>query len=412
MSTAVVRRALLASGLLLAVCGLGARGAAQTRTLPAAPGTWKVWKPMSTTGDSRQSRGATPAMVKAFETELVALNTILRRAQGVAAPVGFSVETWGHLDSYPAPTATQPAGRSLPLAGGLTFGAFPIFEYERAGKMIREDTGETALMSFNVNELEWPLYGGSKITDWGSVNTEAFLQPVTGTPIAGLPRYGDALVIAKNSAPLWIPLPFAAALDVVAMARHEVVESYQESVAAVTTRLAGLRDPTKRAARLASAKAAAATMPNGDAFLAQMQQAWKIEEDQAVLEIGPTGGTGKGLAESTRALNDVTSWLADTSPADRAAPACYVTAAPSLRGRFRHGTEAGCVPIVTPNYKVFNATAARSAAQVVLITPIARCFDTANTHNLEANSTSPAGCSANRKLVQTMDVEAIKAWLK
>ena len=412
MSTHSVRRALIALGLVLVVCGLAARGAAQTRTLPEAPGTWKAWKPMSTTGDSRQTRAATPALVKAFEAELVALNAILRRAQGVAAPVGFSVETWGHLDSYSAPTPTQPAGSSLPLAGGLTFGAFPIFEYERAGKMIREDTGETALMSFNVNELEWPLYGGSKITDFGSVNTEAFLQPVTGTPVAGLPRYGDALVIAKNNAPLWVPLPFAAALDIIATSRREVTVSYQESVAAVTQRLAGLRDPAKRAERLASAKETAAKMPNGDAFVAQMQQAWKIEEDQAVMELGPTGGTGKGLAESTRAFNDVTSWLAELSPADRAASACYVAAAPSLRGRFRHGTDVGCVPIVKPNYKFFNAAAARSAAQVVLITPIARCFDTSNTHNLEANSTSPAGCSANRKLVQTMDVEAIKVWLK
>ena len=116
MSTSAVRRALIASGLVLAVCGLAARGAAQTRTLPEAPGTWKAWKPMSTTGDSRQSRATTPALVKAFEAELVALNTILRRAPGVAAPVGFSVETWGHLDSYPAPTPTQPAGSSLPLS--------------------------------------------------------------------------------------------------------------------------------------------------------------------------------------------------------------------------------------------------------------------------------------------------------
>ena len=367
---------------------------------------------MSTTGDSRQSRATTPTLVKAFEAELVALNTILRRAPGVATPAGFSVETWGHLSSYHAAAPTQPAGSALPLAGGLSFGAFPIFEYERAGKMIREDTGETALMAFEVNELESSLYGGSKITDWGSVNTEAFLQPVTGTPIAGLPRYGDALVIAKNSASLWVPLPFAAALDLVATARREVMESYQESAAAVTKRLAGLRDPAKRAERLASAKEAAGKMPNGDAFVAQMQQAWKIEEDQAVLEIGPTGGTGKGLAESTRALNDVTSWLAETSPTDRAAPACFVAAAPSIRGRFRHGTEAGCVPIVKPNYKFFNTAVARSAAQVVVITQIARCFDTANKYNADANSTSPAGCSANRKLVQTMDMEAIKVWLK
>ena len=69
--------------------------------------------------------------MKAFEAELLALNAILRRATGVASPVGFSVETWGHLDGYRVfeHAPGQPAPGGLPLAGALTFGAFPIFEY-------------------------------------------------------------------------------------------------------------------------------------------------------------------------------------------------------------------------------------------------------------------------------------------
>src|SRR6188472_366018 len=99
---------------------------AQTRSLPDAPGTWKPWKPPSTTtgaGGARE-QAATPALVKAFEGELLALNAILRRAKGVASPVGFSVETWGSMAGYHLSEHApgQPAAGKLPIAGGLTFG--------------------------------------------------------------------------------------------------------------------------------------------------------------------------------------------------------------------------------------------------------------------------------------------------
>ena len=73
---------------------------------------------------------------------------------------------------------------------------------------------------------------------------------------------------------------------------------------------------------------------------------------------------------------------------------------------------AGCQPLVRPNYGYFNAALPRSAPQVVIITPIARCFNTADKYNIDANSSSPAGCRANRALIETMDKAAIRAWLR
>lgn len=60
-------------------------------------------------------------LVKAFEAELLALNAILRRAPGVASPVGFSVETWGNLTGYHMAEHApgQPPGAAMPLAGGI-----------------------------------------------------------------------------------------------------------------------------------------------------------------------------------------------------------------------------------------------------------------------------------------------------
>jgi hypothetical protein len=67
---------------------------------------------------------------------------------------------------------------------------------------------------------------------------------------------------------------------------------------------------------------------------------------------------------------------------------------------------------VRPNYGYFNAALPRSAPQVVIITGIKHCFDTADKCNLEANSPSPAGCRANRALAETMDKDAIRASLR
>ena len=170
--------------------------------------------------------------MKAFEAEMLALNAIARRAPGVASPVGFSVETWGWMGGYPrfdhAPGL--PAVGGLPLAGGFTFGAFPIFEYERNGKMIRSDTGETALQQFLINQIGRGVIDSGNVVEWSGVDHDAFLRPMPQGEIAGLPRYGDGLVIARDPAALWTPLSQRAALDIVVKARQFAVEGLEESV--------------------------------------------------------------------------------------------------------------------------------------------------------------------------------------
>ena len=54
----------------------------------------------------------------------------------------------------------------------------------------------------------------------GSVDTDAFLKPMPQGEIAGLPRYGDGLVIARDPAALWTPLSQRGALDLVVKARQ------------------------------------------------------------------------------------------------------------------------------------------------------------------------------------------------
>ena len=402
--------------ILLAGFAIGGAvlAAPQSRALPDAPGTWKAWKPFSASGEARKEQAVTPALLKAFEAELLALNAILRRAPAVASPVGFSVETWGNLAGYrPAAVAPgQPPGAALPLSGGLTFGAFPIFEYERNGKTIRSDTGETALQLFLVNQIGRGLIDRGNVPEWGAVDHDAILQPLPQGEIAGLPRYGDGLVVARDPASLWTPLSLRSALDLVARARQLDVDGAQQSVDAHTARLAVVRDPAWRAKRMKEAQQAAASMPNPDAFLKQIEESIRIEEAALVKELSPRAGSGKLLADARTALAEVTGWIAALPPAEQAAPACYAARGTGLREKFRTASSAGCHPLARPNYAYFNSALPRAAPQVLIITPIGRCFDTADRNNREANAPSPAGCRANRALIESVDKAALKAWVR
>jgi len=404
------RRPLVVCLLLLALAAVVQPAWSQTRYLVDAPGSWKAWKPFSAISSVRTASSATPAEVKAFEATLLELNAILRRAPGVATPRGFSVETWGALFGPGQAGGGRPAGKSLPLAGSLDFGAFPIFEYERGGKVIREDTGETSLQIFQVNN-PW-MGSGRGPGEWGGVDTDAFMQPKPKGEVAGIPLYGDALIIAKSPERLWALVPLGAALDLVVESRRVDVASYQESLQRYKARLAVVRGPAWQATRMKEAREAAVRMPKPEEFIASIEASLHIEEASLVQEISPTGDTGKSLVAAQRALDEITAWLAELSPADRAAPACYAAEAKGLRAKFRPGLSAGCVAIVRPNYQYFNPALPRSAPQVLSITPVERCFDTANKYNSEATSKSPAGCAANRALIQTMDKDAIRAWLR
>jgi hypothetical protein len=201
-------------------------------------------------------------------------------------------------------------------------------------------------------------------------------------------------------------------LDLVAAARKADVDSAQQSVDAAAARLAVVRDPAWRAKRLADAKRAASTMPDPQAFLEQVGEGIRIEEAELEKEVAPTTGSGKRLAEARQAVAEVAGWIAELSATELAAPSCYAAKGTSLRTKFPIGASPACHPLVRPNYGYFDAALPRSAPQVVIIMPLARCFDTADRHNREANSPSPAGCRANRALIGAMDTEAIRAWLR
>src|SRR3954468_13496821 len=109
-----LRSLLIAIGFCVSVTTI-----AQVRYRPTETGPWRPWS-FTAIDDARQSRGATAAEVQAFQARLQELGAIVKRAPGVATPIGFAAEVWGSLLSY-HPDPGQPPGRSVPLAGALSF---------------------------------------------------------------------------------------------------------------------------------------------------------------------------------------------------------------------------------------------------------------------------------------------------
>ena len=399
--------------LLLAVCVGTATTVTtvytQVRYRPTETGPWRAWS-FSAIPATRQQRGATAAEVQAFQARLQELGAIVKRAPAVATPIGFAGEVWGHLDSYGPLAPGQPPGRAVPLAGALSFGAFPLIEFQRNGRLANEDLkgGETELLQFAVNQIDGFIYGTTHPQGWGEARLEAFVEPASGTAVAGLPRIGDVFVVRKNSKPLWVPFPLADALQPVAVERRTLYESRRDAYAAQVAEFATWKTPASRAARRADWKQSAALMgAKGAEFLANMEKSDPQIEAANEKQLGAGGPEDKAVREAERELQEVDGILAALSPDQRRAPSCYDDKASALSARFRlkEAAPASCRALVRPNWAYFDATLPRSAPQVVMIGAFTRCL------RPDSTSTVRGGCVINRALVDSMDWDAVRAWL-
>ncbi len=397
-------------GLTLLAIALGASmTVAQVRYRPTETGPWRPWS-FTAISSARQARGATAAEVQAFQGRLQELAAIVKRAPGVSPPIGFAGELWGSLAGYASPAPGQPAGRTVPLAGSLSFGAFPLIEFERGGRLVNEDLkgGETELLQFVVNELDGSVYGGSRPQGWGDAALDAFVEPESGAPVAGLPRLGDVFVVRTNARPLWLPFPLADALQPIAAQRRSLYESRRENYSKEVAEFTAWKAPAARAARRADWQKSAAQMPKGAEFLATMEKSDPQIEAATAARLASGGPEETAVRAAERELQDVDGILTALSPEARRAPSCYDQRASRLADRFRlyAGAPASCRPLVRPNAGYFDATLARSTPQVLMLSSFTRCL-----RRESATATSRGGCVVNRALVDSMDWDAVRAWM-
>jgi hypothetical protein len=389
--------------LLLAVTGTGV-AVAQIRYLPDAPGRWKPWR-FDAYPDNRRVSAAKATEVKALETQLLALNGILQRAPGFAAPKGFSVETVGSLD-VESHRPGQPAAATLPLPGTLNFGAYAVHEFDTGGQTRRDDTGETAQVLFFVNQLALPImFEGSGVPEFSELETDVALLARPQPAVYGIPRYGSALVLKKNPAPLTMPVSLGDSLQLLAKAVSARLATSREAVARVQKQYDDARDPAARAKRLAELKQLAA-MVKDPAYLEKMQKADQQVEAGLARMVGPTSETTKAMVAVERELAAVTTAIEALSAADKAAPACYVAGNTACPARFTRDSTPACAAVVRPNWKLFNPALPRSAPQVLVIGHFERCLES------RQPAANQGGCTANRKLIEGLDQRAVLAWLQ
>jgi hypothetical protein len=398
------------SAVPVALCALLVVGlSAQVRERPTDKGPWRPWS-FTAIASARQQRGATTAEVQAYEKRLQELLAIIKAAPAVATPIGFAAEAWGSLNSYQSPAPGQPAGRAVPLAGNVGFGAFPLIEYMRNGRMVNDDLkgGETETLDFVVNNISGHMYGTSKPQGWGSADLEAFGEPATGAPVAGLVRIGDVFVVKNNPKPLWVPFALGDALQPILISRREEFESRRDNYAKQVAEFAEWQTPAKRAARRAEWQKSAASMPKGAEFVANMEKSDAQIEAAKKTQLAVGGPEEKGVREAERDFKEVEGIVAALSPEQRTAPACYTQGATRLAEQFRlkSGAPAACRPLVKPNWDYFDPKLPRSAPQVLMIDSFSRCLTPAS-----KAETHRGGCVINRALIDSMDWNAVRAWL-
>lgn len=400
----LVRR--LVPAVLALMCALAVPIGGQIRYLGSEPGRWRPWK-FTAIPSARQERSVTAAELTAFDARLQALSEILRGTPVLAAPVGFAAESWGYLSNYAALAPGQVPGRTVPLAGGLGFGAFSLFEYDRDGKTVREEGAETQLLYFQVNQIRAGIYPAQPPAEWGSLDLEGFVEPEAGATAAGLPRFGNVFIFKANPKPLWIPLSIEDALVPVLEVRREALDTAQASYQERVNRFEATLTPEARASRRADIEQTARMMPDPAQYLRDTEESDRQVEAILREELATDGPSARRVDEVAQELRDAEAALSALPASERSRPACYDRDGQTVARRFRLvGASPDCRPLVKPNWDYFDRSLPRSAVQVLMLW----AYDLCLTPDARASSRTD-GCTINRRVVESLDWDAVRTWM-
>jgi hypothetical protein len=388
----------------------GSRSAAlvaQGRYVLDAPGRWKPWT-FTAYPDDVRALGARPADLKAVEAQLLRLNAIIKGTPGFSNPIGFSVGTSGLLD-FPREQSSAAFGPALtvrPLPARLAFGPFGIQEFGSGAAATRDDSGETQHIYFVVNHLGQALFASAdtRVPEFDDLATDVARLVPPQPDAYGLPRYGDTLVLKKSAEPIWTAVTLAETLELATRGIEQRLAGEREVVARVQSSYDDMKDPSKREQRMAQYRKIE-PLQKDPAYIEKMSavedQKAKLAETTLLPQIAAASAV---VARTEQELAAAKATRAGLSAADQAAPACYAGGDAASLSRFRRAVSAGCDPLVRPNWKVFNPALPRSAPQVLIIA----------TSCLRAGPTPQwaHGCTANRRLLESLDKAALLAWLQ
>jgi len=363
---------------------------------------------MAAVASVRQASAATPADLQAFTARLQEFAEIIKRSPAAAQPIGFAGELWGALLGTAVPPGPGlPAGR-IPMTGSVSFAAFRLTEYVRNGKVVNEDLkgGETETLNFSINAID-SVAVGSRPVEWEGEMQGGF-EPKPGAPVGPMTRLDDQFVLKRHDKPLWLPISVADALAPLIRSRRTVFENRRDVYAKDRADFAEWQTPAKRAARRAGWQQAAASMPKGAEFLAQMEKADQEIEAFQKTRLAPGGQAEKEVGQAEAELKSAAAVVERLAPEGRAEPACYDNGASAIDARFRakRGASPSCQALVVPNRAYFDTTLPRTAPQLLVLNLYERCLTPQSIAYRK-----PGGCVTNRKVIETLDWNAVRAWL-
>ncbi len=450
-----MRRVSLALLLVLGASGLWAQSPKQapafepgdTEGLVVSPNprtryAWKrkvFWQvsPQASRGTFRLIPPHTAAERTQMNATLDAFTAVLKATPNGSRGEGFWVmdsRTLDYFDPFVLPETT-PLGR-VPLTYGSGLFPFHHEDLETNGTWRQSVRGETESVYFDFNRMPGAIGREGELLAEprpGDRPPEPFyLRPRVTATWAGLPVYeGESLVVARAGRDPWAPVPVARALKA-AMGKLEKDRQTAES------RLAGYK------AKLEEVTAPAWEQQKRDAFektngelrtsrpsnYSARQRSLENEilvlRQQAQGDADPQhDAKGAWYWNAIEAHADAARQLAALSPAEAAAPACYValTSAQDKDGRYSLGgtivpadTAPGCREIVRTNWEYFDLSLPRTAPQILFIRDFGRCAkvagDRLDSAPINRWDSPPQGCVQHAQMWREADWAAIAALVR
>jgi hypothetical protein len=373
-----------------------------------------------------------PAALQAMNQTLNQLSALLRATpEGSSLRGGFMKEPRAYFlaNPYDLPSPLTPA--ALPVHFEAGFYPFYLADTLRNGNYVQVTGGETEGIYFVFNRLPGPQKQAiiAQENQGDRAPIPFFTRPSARTAFAGYPVLdAQELVITRPGRDPYAPVPYGRAL------RAALPELLKDKTTA-EQRLASLK--ATEAETLAPAyeqamrdhfekQSGALCSTNPQRYsnrLQNMERELAYNRDKARQDANPQRDpAGNWYWHPLDAHADAQQRLAALTPAEAAAPACFLPAPQeqgryALRGRILPlGSAPDCQPLVMQNFAYFDPKLPRHLPQILVVSQFGRCFDVQDDQllprRLPAQSLAPPqGCYRHVPIWQALDWKQIAALL-
>lgn len=351
---------------------------------------------------------ATDAELKAFDANLHRVMEVLGRAPVLSPPLGFELDVRATLGSVEDVKERQRyLAAHLPLRAAIRFSGAAYFEVQQRSKSsgARSSGVGTIEETFCRNEITvnvLPRFAGLNATGlYADGELEYFLEPQKDGELAGVPVYGDTLVIARPGVALWKPVSMGQALQALLPAYKSAADTATAGIEGTQKAYADFMSPAaadKRRQEVAAQRDAGAEANAHK--LEIMQRRWEEDARKAA----ETAANDPKHREPVDAYKNAQSRLASLDAAGQAAPACIIVGpgrSPDSDWRVVPLGTPNCRALVTRNPELLDGKRPRSELQVLYLSELTKVNRWLDDKKFLRNQ--PGDCVAMAKILRQAD---------